>query len=226
MSGSGMGHGMASGRIGFSRADFEFLACALAGAGERRHLSVLWEGPESLRAMLDLKTVLRAVLEGTSTLSVTPSFYFYVLVRHSFLESGLEDVTMADYVSGVLAERVAPDPDDLLGTLGAGLTHAADFVSILETSRGRLRFHLEVAAGNQFLVLTGMYPEFLRKRAPLRWRAGFGFYESFASRAFRTAADHACHPGGAQGFGGAIRRVSADSEGAQPMTEEFVFLGD
>lgn len=133
---------------------------------------------------------------------------------------------MADYVSGVLAERAAPDPDDLLGTLGAGLTHAADFVSILETSRGRLRFHLEVAAGNQFLVLTGMYPEFLRKRARHHGEPDLGFYESFASRAFRTAADHAGHLEGRKVLGALSDAFPQIRKALNRMTEEFVFLGD
>ncbi len=34
-----------------------------------------------------------------------------------------------------------------------------------------MKFHLQVAAGNQFLMLTGPYPTFLKRRSETRGRA-------------------------------------------------------
>ena len=58
-----------------------------------------------------------------------------------------------------------PVPDDRLQNIVGGFTHASDFIGILSNAKGRMRFHLQVAAGNQFLVLSGLYPEFLRRRS-------------------------------------------------------------
>jgi len=69
-----------SSRDRFTPADFAFLSHVLSPGGERRHLWTLWEDPEGLREMLDLKEVLRALLDSTAALSVSPAFYFYVLV--------------------------------------------------------------------------------------------------------------------------------------------------
>lgn len=178
--------------------------------------------------MLDLKEVFRHLIESPATVGVSPSFYFYVLVRHSFLEVDLVDVDLAAYVASVLAKRVCPDAGDPLEDVTRGFTHAAEFLSFISHSTGRMRFHLQVAAGNQFLVLTGLYPDFLRKRNLRGEAPGLDFYESFASRAYRSAAD--CHRDAA----GPTRRILATLAESLPaarrslnrVAEEFVFLGD
>ena len=63
-----------------------------------------------------------------------------------------------------------------------------DFLSVIQSTRGILRFHLEVAAGDQFLVLTGLFPEFLDQRSGRHGAPGIGFYESFARQAYHSAA--------------------------------------
>lgn len=212
----------------FTPSDFAFLGSILSPSGERTHLQTLWEDPEALREMLDLKSVLRGLVDSTSALGVSPGFYFYVLVRHSFLDAGIGDPGIADYVAGVLVQRLATDTGDPLRSLPAGLTHAADFVSILESAQGRLRFHLQLEAGNQFLVLTGLFPGFLTRRCQRRGAPGVEFYEDFARRAYRDAADNRSAPQDAP------RRLFGELSDALPiarlslnkMAEELVFLGD
>lgn len=212
----------------FTPADFSFLSSVLSPAGEKRHLWTLWEDPEALREMLDLKEVLRALIDSMSALSVSPAFYFYVLVRHTFLEVEITDPGLADYVAGVMVQRLASDTGDPLRSLPAGLTHAADFVAILESAHGRMRFHLQLEAGNQFLVLTGLFPGFINRRCQRRGAPGVEFYEDFARRAYRDAADNRSAPQDAP------RRLFGDLACVLPtarlslnkLAEEFVFLGD
>ena len=216
-----------SSRDRFTSLDFAFLSQVLAPGSEQRHLWTLWEDPETLREMLDLKEVLRAVVNSTSTLSVSPSFYFYILVRHSFLDSGIKDAGIADYVAGVMTQRLASDSGDPLRSLPAGLTHAADFVAILESAHGRLRFHLQLEAGNQFLVLTGMFPGFITRRCERRGAPGVEFYESFARQSFQDASENRNAPREAP------LRLLNDLAQVLPtarlslnkIAEEFVFLG-
>lgn len=219
---------MFSCRERFTATDFSFLSELLSPQGEGGYLWTLWEDPEALREMLDLKVVLRGLLDSPSTLSVSPEFLFYVLVRHAFLDAGIEDPGLADFVAGVMAERVGADPGDVLKGLPGGLTHASDFVSILDSTHGRMRFHLQVAAGNQFLVLTGLFPGFLRRRCERRGAPGIGFYESFASRAYREAADNRNAPSDCP------RKLLGELSEVLPharrtlnrVAEEFVFLGE
>jgi len=219
---------MQSSRDRFTLTDFAFLADLLAPGQRSRDLWTLWEDPEALREMLDLKEVLRGVLDDTGTVSVSPPFYFYVLVRHSFLDAGIEDAGMADYVAGVMAERVAADPHDVLKGVPNGLTHAADFVSILESAHGRLRFHLQVAAGDQFLVLTGLFPGFLKRRCERRGAPGLEFYENFARRAYREAADNHEAPREVkrQLLAELSERMPEARRSLNKVAEEFVFLGE
>lgn len=221
-------HWIPSSRDRFTGADFEFLSAVLAPGEQRRHLAKLWDDPDALREMIDLKEVLRALIDSPSALRVSPGFYFYVLVRHSFLQAGLADPDLADYVAGVLARRVSPDPEDRLQDVARGFTHAADFLAIISSAHGRMRFQLQVAAGNQFLVLTGLYPGFLKRRSERSGAPDIPFYESFAQQAFRGAADNRQAPGNAprQLLGALAEAMPEARRSLNRVAEEFVFLGD
>ncbi len=219
---------ISSSRDRFCRDDFSFLADLLAPGSGARHLWTLWEDPEALREMLDLKEVLLGLIDSTGPVSVSPQFYFYVLVRHAFLDAGIEDPEVADFVAGVLAERVGADPEDVLKGVPSGLTHAGDFITILDSAQGRLRFHLQVAAGNQFLVLTGLFPGFLQRRCERRGAPGIEFYENFVRRAYREAADniHAPRDASRRIFGDLSELMPCARQSLNRIVEEFVFLGD
>ncbi len=179
---------LASARVGITQADFAFIESQSGAVGGSSAMARLREDPEAVTAILDLKEIHRALLESPVALPVSPSLYFYVLVRHAFLEGGIEPPELADYVAGVLVEKLAGRPDPRSGAMPGWVTHAVDFLSVIQSAQGILRFHLEVAAGDQFLILTGLYPEFLDRRAERRGAPGLGFYESFASRAYHNAA--------------------------------------
>lgn len=223
-----LGQSIPSIRSRFTDADFDFLVSMIAGGGQRLHLEKLWNDLDALREMLDLKEVLRGLLDLPSALGVSPQFYFYVLVRHSFLQAGLHDANLADYVAGVMTRSIHSAPDDPLQDLASGFTRAADFLPIISSARGRMRFHLQVAAGNRFLVLTGLYPEFLKARSDRRDGGDLGFYEEFAQQAYRGAAESRQAPGkGArQLFGTLAEALPLARRSLNRVAEEFVFLGD
>jgi hypothetical protein len=222
------GNWMASSRDRFTSADFEFLGGLLGGEGGRAHLEKLWEDPEALREILDLKEVLRGLLDSPWSLQVSPAFYFHVLVRHAFLDAGLTDPELADYVSGLLASRLACAPEDLLEDTAGGISHAAEFLAIITSAQGRMRFFLQVAAGNQFLVLTGLFPRFIKRRSERRGAPGLDFYEAFARQAFRSAADNRQAPASSSRhlFGRLAEALPEARKSLNKLAEEYVFLGD
>ena len=181
-----MNHRLASARAGITSADYAFIDSSLANGCQA--LASLRTDPEAVTDLLDLKEIHRALLESPVAVAVSPSLYFYVLVRHAFLDGGIHPVELADYVAGVLVEKLANRPDPRSGAMPGWVTHAVDFIAVVQSAHGILRFHLEVAAGNQFLVLTGLYPEFLDHRAERKGAPGLGFYESFARQAYHRAA--------------------------------------
>jgi hypothetical protein len=223
-----LGHWMPTSRDRFNRADFDFMTAVLAPGDQRQHLAKLWDDPEALREILDLKEVLRGLLDSPSALQVSPAFYFYVMVRHAFLQANLTDPNLADYVAGLMARRVCTNAQDPLQDIAHGFTHTADFIAIISSAHGRMRFHLQVAAGNQFLVLTGLYPAFLQRRSERRGAPDIDFYESFARQAFRGAADNHEAPRNApRQLLGALAEALPDARRSlNRMAEEFVFLGD
>lgn len=212
----------------FTAGDFSFLSQQLAPGQAHRHLWTLWEDPEALREMLDLKEVFRGLLDSTGAITVSPAFYFYVLVRHAFLDAGIKDAGLADFVAGVMTERVGAGDGNLLTGVPTGLTHAADFVSILENASGRLRFHLQLAAGNQFLVLTGLFPSFLQRRCVRGGAPGIEFYEQFASRVYKDASENSAAPRGVprKMFGELSECLPQARQSLNRVAEEFVFLGE
>jgi hypothetical protein len=210
----------------FTESDFDFVASLFGKESQRAHLLKLWSDPEALRELLDLKEVLRGLLNAPSAISVSPRFYFYVLVRHAFLQADLCEPDLADYVAKLLAKSLGTNAADPLQDIASGYTHAVDFISILSSAKGRMRFYLQVAAGNRFLILTGLYPGFLNSRAEKSGAPNLQFYEAFAEQSFRAASNNR------QAAGHAERMLLGNLADALPvarrslnrLAEEFVFL--
>ncbi len=184
-----MMHRIASARAGITTADVAFVESALAAGGKSAALAKLWNDPEAVTSLLDLKEIHSALLESPVALPVSPSLYFYVLVRHAFVDGGIDHPGLADYVAGVLVEKLDSRHASRPGSMPGWVTHAVDFVSVIQSTGGMLRFQLEVAAGDQFLVLTGIYAGFLHQRAERSGAPGPAFYESFARQSYRNAAN-------------------------------------
>ncbi len=183
-------HRIASARAGITPADIGFVEATLAAHGESAALAKLWSDPDAVTALLDLQEIHRALLESPVALPVSPSLYFYVLVRHAFVAGGIDHPGLADYVAGVLVEKLdSRCRSSRPGSMPGWVTHAVDFVSIIQATHGILRFQLEVAAGDQFLVLTGIFADFLHRRAERSGAPGPAFYESFARQSYGNAAN-------------------------------------
>jgi hypothetical protein len=173
--------------------DFEFISATLAGSAEERgFLFSLFEEPAALDAILENDRLFRAVMELPMPLSISPELYFFVLVRRSLKEAGIDDVEIADYVAATLAD----ESGGALGSHPSGRAPDADFtyhVDIIERMNDASpceRFFLEVQCGNRFLVLTGLFPRFLERRAERRGAPGLSYYESVARHSFQTAGRH------------------------------------
>jgi len=174
--------------------DFEFITKVLAG-GDRgaTFLAELFQEADSLAVVLDQDKLLRAVLELPSPLSISPELYFYVIVRRSLKDAGITDLEIADYVAATLADHAgggrhsAPRGGDLPE---AEFTYHVDFIEKMTDSSSTERFFLEVQCGNRFLVLTGLFPHFLTRRAARRGAPGLDYYEGVARHAFLVAGRH------------------------------------
>lgn len=218
----------AGSRDRFTNADFEFITEVLSGGEKRLCMEKLWEDPECLREMLDLKEVLSSLLNSPSALRVSPDFYFYILIRHAFVQAGISDPDIAGYVSRVISQRVAVHADDRMHDVAYGYNYASDFLAVISSAQGRMKFHLQVAAGNQFMVLTGLFPSFINKRNERHGAPDLAFYETFAQRSFQSAADSRCGLGRipCQLLGDLAEVLPDARRSLNRIAEEYVFLGN
>jgi hypothetical protein len=87
-------------------ADVTFLINVLGETGNSEAISSLLRDDESLRQVLDLPAVFKAVIESPAIVGISPALYFYVVVRRVFRDAGLDDVTLTHYVACVLSQKV------------------------------------------------------------------------------------------------------------------------
>ena len=210
----------------FQERDFLFLTSIVADRGDEDAFRRFIADPEELHHMLDDPRVNSALIESPALLDVSPWFYFYVLVRHSLRRSGLEDIMLAEYVGVVLAERVDLAGDGALGGVPAGMIHSVDLLAVLGQASGDSRFETLVAGGNQFLVLTGMFPEFIVRRSERRGAPGLQFYENVARASFHEAQAHPLAVrGGIKGVLGTLTEVLPEARRSlNRMADSLIFL--
>ncbi len=214
----------------FRPRDFAFIEQVLAGGvGQSRDLESLFEDPDSLLAILDHERLVRAILELTYPLTISPELYFFVLVRRSLKHAGIDDAEIADYVAATLAAHAGGSP---LGPArgdkpDVDFSYHVDFLREMEGISDYDRFFLEVQCGNHFLVLTGLFPKFLEHRAERRGAPGLRYYEGVARSAFLAAGGHPL----ADEF--AVRSIyprladcfSETRRALNRMAEDYLFLG-
>jgi len=143
--------------------------------------------PATRDLVLDDPDLRRAVLELPSPLSISPELYFYLLVRHSLEQHGIDDRALADYLAGMLAGAVSGEQQD---PRTRDLTYHVDFLRLLEDAHGPERFFLHVGCANRFLLLTGIFPDFVLERERRRGAPGIEYYEAIARHSFERASHH------------------------------------
>src|SRR5678815_5963932 len=91
----------------FAAEDIDFILSVLGRKiGTAECLIKLLSDEESRDLILDDEALFHALLERRGCLQVTSRFYFYILVRHVFRRSDIQDRAVADYVAEVLAQFV------------------------------------------------------------------------------------------------------------------------
>src|SRR5690606_4701572 len=156
-------------------------------AREREEARVREEG---LDAVLDDPRTLNALL-GSDGISRIPSrLVFYLLVRHSLLEAGVESAAAADYLAAMLLEfgqsqRAYRPTEDWKETYRC----LVDIVAALESAKGREAFLLRAHLGNFALWLSGLSPDHITARVNRRGAPGLRYYEEMGATGYRLAAD-------------------------------------
>ena len=146
--------------------------------------------PISLDAALDRREVATFLL-NTGMPGPSPSLLFYVLVRHSLLDVGVEDPTVADYFAAMLREfgyrarstRV-DDVDD------QDHRYLVDILADLSGSTGVRQFKVSVHLGNYALWMAGIFPERVAAQRLRRGGPDLSYYENMGGRGYAEASEH------------------------------------
>jgi hypothetical protein len=141
--------------------------------------------------ILDDEALFHALLERRGCLRVSSRFYFYILVRHVFRRSDIQDRAVADYVAEVLAEFARTERARcVVPGQSNPLDYLFEMLTALKTADDRTSFFIRVHIGNHSLFLSGVFPERIRFRAEMRGFPDLKYYEGLGRTHFRMASDH------------------------------------
>lgn len=179
-------------RSRFSRADAQLAIALLEQAGEgEAATSEARLRDDGLDSILDDPRLLHALLATRLGSCASEPLFLYVVARHAMLQSGEDEVMLADYAASILlhfglrgrANRVADADDETYDTVAA-LAGEVEGPDIRRTLL--VRAHL----GNYALWLAGIFPDYIEHR---RWRRGgppIDYYDEMGQRGFQLAAEH------------------------------------
>lgn len=167
--------------------DLALVARCLGGAGDESDQEIVRQG---LDEVLDRPELRQFLMHGRIP-GPSPSLFFYVLVRHSLREEGLDDRLLADYCAALLREfalrgrahRVAMVDD-------AEYHYLVDLLAAMDATTGDRHFSLSVHLGNYALWLAGVFPERIRARRVTRGGPDLGYYDALGQRGFAEASEH------------------------------------
>jgi hypothetical protein len=179
-------------RVQFTAEDVDFIVSVLGpGTGSAEHLVEFLAEPQARDLILDDEALFRALIEQRSCLRVSSRFYFYVLVRHVFRRSGLEDRVIADYVAELLAEYSRTENTRCVVPGQPGpLNYFFEMLAALHTADDHTGFYLRTHIGNHSLFLSGIFPERIRYRAEYKGAPDLKYYEALGRTNYRVASDH------------------------------------
>jgi hypothetical protein len=177
-------------RASFGKEEIRILARVLhKRTGRKRRALEMQLTEEGLDSLLDHPETLTAIMEDHSVGAVSPRLTFYVMVRHTLLESGLNDPNIADYVAALILEfAVNGRPHQIARHDDATYRYLIDLVTHMEEEKSeRRKFLLQAHLGNYSLWLSGLFPDYVVARVHRHGAPGFAYYEDLGATGFRMA---------------------------------------
>ncbi len=179
-------------RSQFTLSDYGFVVSVLNPEDKpATGLFRILQDEEMRDALLDKVELVQAMLEIRRCLQVSVQFYFYILVRHVFVKSGLVDRNLADYVASLLAEYLLADQmrQKVPGERNTPQEYLFEMLATVERLAGRDRFAMQAHIGNYALFRCGLFHRNVEYRVERRAAPPLSFYEELGSAQYRAAGD-------------------------------------
>ena len=167
--------------------DLSLLARCLGGSGDGKDQEVVRHG---LDEVLDRPELRRFLMDGRMP-GPSPSLFFYVLVRHSLRDEGIDDRTLADYCAALLREFALRGRANRVAMIDDAEYHyLVDLLAAMDATTGDRHFTLSLHLGNYALWLAGVFPDRIRARRATRGGPDLGYYDALGQRGYAEASEH------------------------------------
>ena len=178
-------------RVQFTSEDIDFITKVLSPEGQQDCLTKLLTDEESRDLILDDSKLFHAVLEARGCLSISSHFYFYVLVRRIFVDMGIKEREVADYVAEMLSEFSRTDRGQCDSPNACGqLEYFFEMMEALRSADDRNAFLIRAHIGNHSLFLSGIFLQRLKHRAETKGFPDLRYYEALGQANFHAASSH------------------------------------
>ena len=169
---------------------FIFQTLALTDQG-KASLSDLCRDPDTIALILDHPKLFEDLIIRNSGALLSAELFFFIVVRHTLKRVGVTEVAVADYIAVVCADfGCRPHGGRQEAERQVESFYSHDYLSSIDRASRHERFFLHVQCANQFLVLTSLYPDFLKHRAERRGAPGLDFYEGMVVSHLHAASRH------------------------------------
>ena len=173
--------------------DLAFALEAVAGSAPGGDAGTLLSEDIDLDELLESPALFGALVKSHRLLSVSPYFFYYVVVRQVFQERGISERSVADYVSALLAHFL--EGKRLREHAASAPRSFVYLIDLIESARGardqQAAFALEARIGDVALFLTGIFPDAIYHRQTYGRRLpGLEYYEAMGRSGYRSAAQH------------------------------------
>ncbi len=174
-------------RSRFTACDFDFVVKSLGKSSQDAGcLTALLTDEDSRDAILDDDTLVRAVLDETGHLSISPQFYFYILTSHVLKCSGCSRL-VCDYIASLLEtfSRAAAlhGPAQLEQS---GEIYLSDMLLALQKATPVQAFMIRSHIANHSLFMSGIFHENVQRRHQ-RGAPPVSFYEEMGRSNYLVA---------------------------------------
>jgi hypothetical protein len=177
-------------RAQFTADDFQFVVRTLSRSRKDSvPLAELLSDDDTRNCVLDHELIYKEIMDAGGCLKVSPSFYFYVLLRHAFIRAGIDNRELADYTAAVLVEfgrkAVAETPGSSHTVFA--YPYISDLLIMLKEAGPWERLMIRAHVADYSLFISGLFAD--RVRAQNRRRGGpdLHFYEEIGQSNYEAA---------------------------------------
>lgn len=175
----------------FTAEDFDFVVKTLSKSpGNSVCLQELLTDVEARDTIIDHDLLVDAILSQPRQLSISPQFYFYILIRRVLKQTGINDRKVCDYIASLLetfsrtARMKSPVDEE-----GAPIQYLSDMMLALRNASPVQTFLIRAHVGNYSLFITGIFRESVERRRK-RGAPDFSFYEEMGRASYDVASGH------------------------------------